>query len=263
MPVPQLLRYSLSPEITAFSTTRHGGYGTGTYGEWNINCYSGDDPGAIRANREALLRELGIEDSELIMPHQTHGTDGIVIEEQFFSLTHEERIAALDGRDYIATAIRGICIGVSTADCVPVLLYSSSGGVAIAMHAGWRGTLQRISSKAVREVSEYYGVSPSSFRAVIGPSISREAFEVGDEVWEAFRDAGFNMQDISERIRDRWHIDLWRTNRDELIAAGVKPENISISGICTWSRHEDFFSARREGINSGRIFSAILTKHIP
>ena len=118
----------------------------------------------------------------------------------------------------------------------------------------------RIASIAVRAMAGHYGFAPSSLCAVIGPSISQAAFEVGDEVYDAFRGAGFDMDEIAVRIGEKWHIDLWRANEQELTAAGVRAERIHTAGICTWTRHNDFFSARREGIRSGRIFSGLIIK---
>jgi copper oxidase (laccase) domain-containing protein len=87
---------------------------------------------------------------------------------------------------------------------------------------------------------------------------------VGDEVYATFAEAGFPMTRIAKRYPagqgEKWHIDLWEANRLQMAAAGIKAENITIAGICTYTRHEDFFSARRLGINSGRIFSGILLK---
>lgn len=260
---PRLLCYDLSPKVVAFSTTRHGGYSIGDYGEFNINLYCGDKADAIKQNRSALCAVLGIADDNLVFPHQTHGVRGVVVDSGFLCQSSEQRKALADGCDYIYTQEKGVCIGVSTADCVPVLLYNEKDNVAIAVHAGWRGTLQRISFVAMREVSERLGCEPKDFRAVIGPSISQEAFEVGDEVYEAFRAADFDMQEIAARIRGKWHIDLWKANAMQLSAAGVCAENIKVSGVCTYNNHADFFSARRLGINSGRIFSGICIKQNP
>ena len=95
--------------------------------------------------------------------------------------------------------------------------------------------------------------------ACIGPGISVEAFEVGDEVWKQFAEAGFDMDRIARR-EDKWHIDLWEANRWLLLNEGVLPYHIEVSGICTWTQHMDFFSARRQGIASGRILSGIMIK---
>ena len=109
-------------------------------------------------------------------------------------------------------------------------------------------------------------------RAVIGPGISLESFEVGDEVWQAFADAAFDMAAISRCYpvvstgytdgdgspSEKWHIDLPGCNRSQLLKAGLLAGNIVDSSICTYQRYDDFFSARRLGIRSGRIFTAIM-----
>ena len=96
--------------------------------------------------------------------------------------------------------------------------------------------------------------------ACIGPSISKEAFEVGDEVYEAFREAGFPMDRLAERYLEtgKWHIDLWEANRWMLEEFSVPAGQIQIAGICTWKNQEKFFSARRLGIASGRMLSGIM-----
>lgn len=90
-----------------------------------------------------------------------------------------------------------------------------------------------------------------------------EAFEVGDEVYSFFEEQGFCMQSIAKRYPaadggTKWHIDLWEANRMQLVECGVSEEKIDVSGICTYTRHEEFFSARRLGTESGRIFNGII-----
>lgn len=92
-----------------------------------------------------------------------------------------------------------VCIGVSTADCIPILLADTEHHAIAAVHAGWRGTVARIAEKAVAALTRYYETRPERVEAVIGPGISQAAFEVGDEVYEAFSRAGFNMKQIARR----------------------------------------------------------------
>ena len=92
-----------------------------------------------------------------------------------------------------------------------------------------------------------------------------DAFEVGDEVYAEFSRAGFEMEKIARHYPaadggEKWHIDLWEANRLQLIEAGIPSNRIEVAGICTWTRHREFFSARRLGINSGRIFNGIINK---
>lgn len=144
-----------------------------------------------------------------------------------------------------------------TADCIPVLLYDEEKQAACAIHAGWRGTVRRIVERAVVAMTETYGTRPQQLIAQIGPGIHLNSFEVGDEVYDAFFQEGFDMSAISVR-KEKWHIDLPECNRLQLIVAGLSPQNIGVSPVCTFLNAADFFSARRLGINSGRIFTRIL-----
>ena len=243
--------------VKAFSTTRHGGYSHGRYGEFNINAYCGDEEENIRRNRQALCTRLGIGNDRLLMPHQVHETRAAIVDEELLALTAEQRRETLEGCDAMMTNLRGVCIGVSTADCIPILLYDVAHRAVAAVHAGWRGTVARITEKTVAAMTATYGTNPLQVRAQIGPGISCESFEVGDEVYEAFAREGFDMKPISRR-EEKWHIDLPECNRRQLLASGLKEENISMAAICTYRQAADFFSARRLGIRSGRIFTAIM-----
>lgn len=252
---PQLTYYDLAPDVLAFSTTRHGGYSRGEYGEFNINRYCGDSEVATEQNLQLLSAELGVATDHIIMPHQTHGTEIRHIAADFLSLPAETKRLVLEGVDAVMTNESGICVGVSTADCIPILIYDCEKHALAAVHAGWRGTVQCIVMKAVAAMRQTYGSTPAELKAVIGPGISLEAFEVGDEVYEQFLSAGFDMEPISRR-ETKWHIDLPECNRRQLLDCGVSENNITVSAVCTYSNSADYFSTRRLGINSGRIFTA-------
>ena len=274
MNLPVLHSYLIGDGVVAFSTTRQGGVSEGSYATFNINHYCGDDEKAISINRSALCNLLHITDEQLVYPHQTHQTEVRAITPSFYELTNDERNSFLEGVDVVMTDLPGVCIGVSTADCIPVLLYDEAHHAMAAVHAGWRGTVARIVVKTVRKMEEIYHTHPQQLHAVIGPGISLRNFEVGDEVYNAFREADFPMDKIAQRypvsasIEDRkrsddlmrWHLDLPECNRLQLIDCGLEKEQIQLSGICTYDRCDEYFSARRLGINSGRIFSGILLK---
>lgn len=254
---PILTYYNMSPRVTAFSTTRHGGHSRGAYAEFNINRYCGDDEDCVKLNTDALCCELKINRSQLVMPHQTHDTETRLIAADFLTLPDKVRDMILDGTDALITDVKGVCIGVSTADCIPILLYDADHHAAAAIHAGWRGTLKRIATKAVHSMNISYGTRPEALKAVIGPGISLDAFEVGDEVYDEFASSGFDMSNISVR-KNKWHIDLKECNRRQLNALGIPDSNIYVSPICTYNSADDYFSARRLGTMSGRIFTAIM-----
>ena len=254
------LKYDINAPVVAFSTKRAGGVGQGAYSSFNITHYCGDTPENVAANRALLCAELGIEDEKLILPHQTHGTTAVEIDSTFLALDASLRAQQLQSVDAVFTRERGVCIGVSTADCIPVLLYDKKSGVAAAIHAGWRGTVAGIVEKTLLAIKERYDTDFSMATAVIAPGISLDSFEVGDEVYEAFREASFPMESIARRYGAKWHIDLPEANRLQLIAGGVPEENVLLSGVCTFSSHDVFFSARRLGIKSGRIFNGVLIR---
>ena len=254
---PVLQYYPLGEGVTAFSSTRQGGYSEGRYGEFNINRYCGDSEESIKRNREALCQLLGIEDHSLLMPHQVHLAEIAVVDREMLTLPTEEILQKLDGIDALMTNEAGVCIGVSTADCIPVLLYDPIRRASCAIHAGWRGTVQRIVEKAVARMTEVFGSDPQNLIAQIGPGIHLESFEVGDEVYQTFEKEGFPMELISKKY-EKWHIDLPECNRLQLVAAGIPETHIAVSPICTFQQSDTFFSARKLSINSGRIFTGIL-----
>lgn len=263
---PKLHYYQMGEGVTAFSTMRQGGYSEGDYAAFNINRFCGDNEEAIRRNREALCHILGIEDQRLLMPHQVHLTEIAVVDEELLRTSTEEQQKKLDGIDALMTDLSGVCIGVSTADCIPVLLYDNVHHAACAIHAGWRGTVKRIVEKAVVRMKDVYGTRPCDVIAQIGPGIHLESFEVGNEVYEAFEHEGFSMEQISKRYKttdgtgEKWHIDLPACNRGQLLAAGVLDEHVCVSPVCTFQQSDTYFSARRLGICSGRIYTGILLR---
>ena len=259
MPEPQLTYWSLGDRVTAFSTTRRGGSSQGPYGELNVNGYCGDNPESVAENRRLLAATLGVCTDRLVMPHQVHETGVAQIGRTFFLLSADVRQEALEGADAVMTSLPGVCIGVSTADCIPIIIYDPEHHAACAVHSGWRGTVKNIVEAAVAAMASAYHSSPEMLRAVIGPGISLKNFEVGDEVYAAFAETGYPMSRIAER-HAKWHIDLPGCCRLQLEATGVPASQIHDSGICTFDHPDTYFSARRLGVQSGRIFTGIILR---
>ena len=252
---PQLLFYDFGPRVVAFSTTRHGGVSQGNYGSLNINSYCGDDMEAVAENRRLLSLELPIPNaSRIIVPHQVHDSVVQVIDED--TLGQQELI---EGVDALITRLPGVCIGVSTADCIPIIICDPVHHCAAAVHAGWRGTVKRIAESVARQMYAFYRSDYGEMQVMIGPGISPKNFEVGQEVYDEFLQAGFPMERIAAK-HAKWHIDLPLCNRLQLEQLGIRPENIRETGICTYDHADDFFSARRLGINSGRIFTGVILR---
>lgn len=196
----------------------------------------------------------------VVQPHQVHGCE---IREVLDPMTTRQE---LEGVDALITNVPGVAISVRTADCIPVLLYDPVNRAVAAVHDGWRGTVQRLSQKVVSEMQHRYGTRPGDLKAVIGPGIGPESFQVGQEVAEAFAQAGFPMDQIlkdcgpknptpQNPMNGGLHIDLWRANQLLLEELGVI--SIQVAGICTYKQNDRYFSARREGTKCGRIINCI------
>lgn len=239
--------YPLGNDITAFTTDRT----------------IGRDP-------ELLCPLLGVPTERFARPHQVH-TDRIIrVTEDFFSLPTESRTAMMDGIDAVISNVSNACLGISTADCIPVLVYDEAHHCAAAIHAGWKGTVSRIVEKAVQTMQQTYGTIPSQCKAAIGPGISFDSFEIGDEVYETFHRADLVNDAVARRyparhVKDqaeKWHLDLKEINRQQLTAMGIATESIIVSAIDTFT-DERFFSARREqkGIEKcGRLLTGFVLR---
>ncbi|MGM9797079.1 MAG: peptidoglycan editing factor PgeF [Parabacteroides sp.] len=259
----EMLRLPLLEEcrsISHFFTTRQGGVSRGmAFGSMNPGLYTADDPEAVQRNLAILAVRIGLPIERILMPHQMHEDRLLAIDSDFLAKPIAEQRQLLEGVDGLVTAEPQVCVAVSTADCVPLLLYAPDQEVVAAVHAGWRGTVKGIARKTVCYLQTAFGCDPAHVRAGIGPSISQAAFEVGEEVVEAFASAGMPLYRLIRRDpgTGKAHIDLWGANRWQLMEAGVEAAHIDVAGICTYSQWERFFSARRLGLQSGRIVSGI------
>ena len=250
------------PEVAHFVTTRHGGISSGAYASFNCSPYTNDSSMNLIRNRHWLFQLMKWEIQELFIAEQRHGAASMVIDKWYFDTSEGIRQDLLIGIDALITNVPGYCVCVTTADCVPVLLYDKKLQVVAAIHAGWKGTVKHIVSNVLEHMNQKFGTQGEDVIACIGPSISLASFEVGDEVYEAFKESGFDMSLISVKKRKtgKYHIDLWEADRIELLNAGVPAEQIEVAGICSYIHHDEFFSARRLGIDSGRTLSGIMIR---
>lgn len=253
----KLLTFTSFPaeNIFNFSTTIQGGASTGAYATFNLSPYSEDDPESVNENQEHLANIIGVSVENLYLPYQTHNDRILIIDEAFLYKSDLEKASLMNGIDALITGQKDICIGVTTADCVPILIYDTKQHILAAVHAGWKGTVAKIARKTVLKMMEKFDSNPKYLLAGIGPCISQKHFEVGEEVVEAFVQAGFSIGDIAYRNDEsgKMHINLEVANELLLAEAGIPIGNIEKAGLCTYSNPELLFSARRQTIHSGRI----------
>lgn len=243
--------------ILDFSTTRYGGISQGNYESLNLGNFSDDNPQFVSENRKRLCDAINILPTNLFVPKQTHDSSSLIIDNQFLSQPKVEQEALMQGVDALITQEKNIGIAITTADCVPILIFDMEKKVLATIHAGWKGTADNIGSKTISKMIAKFSCNPKNMIAGIAPSISPKKFEVGDEVGVVFKEKGFDLDSISFRniTTGKLHIDLWKANQISLINSGISTHNIEIAEICTYSNPEKFFSARRQTIHSGRMLT--------
>ena len=259
MTLQQLKLTCDAPGIGVVQTLRGEVEPRNPYSQWNLCDYTGDDALRVLNARLTFCQQMGIDLDQLVMPLQSHTTHVAVIDQDFFDADIAQQEQLLNDIDALVTALPGICIGVNTADCVPIALADPTHGIIAIAHAGWRGTVGRIAQRTVETMCRL-GATPADIHATMGASICVDCFEVGDEVPQAFEQAGFDMTEIVRRnaTTGKAHIDLWRANRQVLLAAGIPADHITLPTACSRCHSDRYFSARRLGIHSGRTFTAIM-----
>jgi len=193
---------------------------------------------------DAVLPLLGWEGVPVLRPHQRHGNRVVAV----------ESATAPPEADGLATSHRGLVIAVASADCVPLILFDSTRGAGAVLHAGWRGTRSRIASAGVALLARSFGSRPEALIGLLGPSIGPCCYRVGDDVLREFLSAGYT-ESLFRRDADGFLLDLAEANRADLIAAGVPPTHIRLTGLCTQCLPGLFPSYRRDGARVGRILT--------
>jgi hypothetical protein len=215
--------------VKALQTTRAGGFSSAPYDSFNLGDHVGDAPLAVERNRMLLNRLLP---SEPVWLNQMHGT----------VVADADRASCLPQADAcIARHRASVCV-VMTADCLPILLCDTQGSVVAVAHAGWKGLAAGVIEATVKSMD----VAPENITAWLGPAISQDAFEVGDEVRAAF--AAIQPQASSAFIpgkSGKWFADLYALARLRLNALGIT--RIYGGGSCTFRERDRYFSYRRDG----------------
>jgi polyphenol oxidase len=216
---------------------RQGGYSTGMYASLNVGLGSGDDRATVERNRGIVAKSLGGRESQLVTIYQVHSADAHIVIKPW---TDGERPEA----DGMATNIPGIILGVLSADCGPVLFADHKAGVIGAAHAGWKGALSGITDATVLKM-ESLGATRENIVAVLGPTISKSAYEVGPEFILNFInvDAGHKIYFTDSVKSNHYMFDLPGYLMDRMKAFGVG--TVIDSGLCTYTRDDEYFSYRR------------------
>ena len=225
------IRTAPSSPLVAFST-RDGGVSTPPYDTLNLGLHTGDEATAVLENRRRLLSELGVEACAYL--HQVHGS----------AVRLAEGAGDAGTGDVLVTRSRDLALAISTADCLPVLLWNDEGDALAAVHAGWRGLVAGAIEAAVAWLLER--TSPRSLHAVLGPAIRACCFEVGEEVGDRFPDS------VQERRDNRLYLDLAAAAGARLTALGCPPDQVEDLAECTSCEADRYYSHRRDRGRTGR-----------
>lgn len=254
-------RFDSTGLVTHGFTTRFGGVGREPYNTLNMAFHVGDDPQHVSANRELACRHLGIEREGLVAGRQIHGDRVAVVAATVRGRGALEEETGLPGTDALVTNVSGIVLASFYADCVPIFILDPVRRIAALAHAGWRGTSLRIGQKTVRQMSISFGTDPRDCLAGIAPSIGPCCYEVDGRVIDIFKTIfPYWRELVTGTVPGKWRLDLREANRRILLDAGLRPENIEVSGFCTVCRSDVFFSYRAHGGTTGRMAALLMLR---
>lgn len=204
---------------------------------------------AERKNRRKFLKKIGVDSAPLARLHQVHGNKIIKVKSEF-------KFSKRKVGDGLVTNLRKTFLSILTADCVPVFFYDRSFGAIGIAHAGWKGVVKKISSKAVQSLIKDYKINPKDTKVILGPGIRKCHFSI------LTQDRHKSL--ISSRLKkfvfksgEKFYFDLFEALKAELSEAGIRRENITDMKICTYCR-TDLFSYRREVDKGKKSFSNML-----
>jgi len=242
----------------------------------NLGFMEWDEREKVAANRQRLQEAVGASALTLVPLKQIHSD---IVQVFGVESSGKTKGVRLHTGDAPATNCSGLLIGVQTADCVPILLVDPKKRAVAAIHAGWPGTLRRITEKTVGRMSLEFKSRPPDLLAAIGPCIGPCCYEVGADFVAKFMAQFADAADYFDEAHTgeepnplQWlnmappghqpppkkvHLDLRKANRSQLLAVGLRTQNIFTSDLCTGCRRDLFFSYRKEGTQTGRQISVI------
>lgn len=217
--------------VKAFASTRVGGFSSAPYQGLNLGAHVGDDPSIVEKNRAWLAQQANMPSAPIWL-NQTHST----VVAQVSAPTTQ----VLDA-DGVFTSASNVVCSAMTADCLPVLLTNTQGSQVAAVHAGWRGLANGIVENALELFS-------GEVMAWLGPAIGPQAFEVGEDVLQAFVDFDSQAhQAFTPRdVEGKWLADMSKLATQRLNKLGIT--QVFDSGLCTFQDKEDFYSYRRDAV---------------
>ena len=264
----ELFKYNISsipfltsPLLDSFGcqhlfSTRHGGVSVGVFESLNfavINGENKDEESNVDYNMDLAAGVFNLKKENIVRGFQKHSNNVEIVDELNCGKMFSHPV------DGLVTNQKNVLLSIRTADCAPVLFYEKNGKCCGAVHSGWRGTLDKISKKAIDIMTEKMDANVNDIIVAIGPYNNICCYEVGNEFYESFIKDDPRYMRCFEKYMDKYHFDNGQAIKISLIDCGILEENISICNDCTCC-NDDFYSHRRQGYNRGSLASFIVLK---
>ena len=242
--------------VTDIFTTRKGGVSTGYHASMNLAFTNGDEYEDVMDNYRIIAPVIGVELDHIVRTHQTHTTNVVRVTEDMVyddGALHDAPGSDIDG---LITNIKGVALATFYADCVPLYFVDPVHEAIGLSHSGWRGTVAGMGRVTIKAMQEAFGTDPADLYTAIGPSICIDHYEVSEAVAREFMKA---FPGDTDKIMKpgaeagKYQLDLWEANRLLMIQSGVKEDHIEVSGMCTYSDPETFFSHRASNGKRGNM----------
>lgn len=224
-------------------TTRLGGVSEGMFSSMNLSFSRGDKKEAVEENFRRLAAAMGTKLENFVFTDQTHTTNvrKVTREDAGKGITKERDYSDVDG---LITDEPGLVLSAFFADCVPLYFVDPVHRAIGLSHSGWRGTAERMGAVTLKAMEKAYGTQPKDVICAIGPSICQYCYEVSEDVAEKFPMEFYGREIVFDKGNGKYQLDLWRANGHILIKAGVLPEHIAMTDICTCCNEKLLFSHR-------------------
>lgn len=246
--------------MNAFST-RIGGVSEGYYSSMNLGFTNGDREEDVYSNYERMARVLHVDLDHIVMSKQTHTTNVRLVDESNCyddGCLHKTAFTDVDG---MVTNTPGVCLCTFYADCVPLYFVDPVNKAIGLSHSGWRGTVKRMGKVTIEAMKNNFGSKPEDIYAAIGPSICRDCYEVSKDVADEFVSEFGELHGriVTPGINDqKFQLNLIEANKSIMIDAGIKPEHIELSNICTCENSDLLFSHRASKGKRGNLAAFLM-----
>ncbi len=244
--------------IKAYFTSRMGGVSTGSFNSLNLGLHTSDKQERVLNNRRIIAKSIGINPEDFIAAEQIHDNKVYLVNEKekgFGALDYGDSISGIDA---LVTNTKDVPLISFYADCVPLYFLEPNKKVIALAHAGWKGTVKKIGKKTISFMVKQFGIKAEDIFVAIGPSISKDFYEVDDIVIKKFKREFTNYKDfVVNKGKNSYLLDLWQANINTFKEVGITDKHIILSNYCTYRDNEYFYSYRKEMGKTGRMASII------